>query len=116
MVDRIGGKKPILILLVLAAAGIAGITVLFNLSTIPKPSYYPFFLIFGTLCGCGIAVFSVGIPTVSYWYPQKTQGTALAMYAGLGNVAPGLFALVRNANSTYNLGLHFYERCALFSV
>jgi NNP family nitrate/nitrite transporter-like MFS transporter len=94
MVDRIGGKKPILILLGLAAAGIAGITVLFNLSTIPKPSYYPFFLIFGTLCGCGIAVFSVGIPTVSYWYPQKTQGTALAMYAGLGNVAPGLFAML----------------------
>jgi NNP family nitrate/nitrite transporter-like MFS transporter len=39
-------------------------------------------------------VFSVGIPTVSYWYPQKTQGSALAVYAGLGNLAPGLFAFL----------------------
>lgn len=94
MVDRMGGKKPILILLGLAVAGIAGITVLFSLSTVPKPGYYPFFVAFGILCGCGIAVFSVGIPTVSYWYPQKNQGIALAIYAGLGNLAPGLFAML----------------------
>ena len=94
MVDRMGGKKPILILLGLAVAGIAGITILFGLSPTPKPSYYSFFLVFGILCGCGIAVFSVGIPAVSYWYPQKSQGTALAVYAGLGNLAPGLFALL----------------------
>jgi NNP family nitrate/nitrite transporter-like MFS transporter len=36
----------------------------------------------------------VGIPSVSYRYPQKKQGTALAVYAGLGNMAPGLFAMV----------------------
>jgi NNP family nitrate/nitrite transporter-like MFS transporter len=30
---------------------------------------------------------------VSYWYPQKKQGTALAIYAGLGNMAPGMFAM-----------------------
>ncbi|MGA8178541.1 MAG: MFS transporter, partial [Desulfobacterales bacterium] len=94
MVDRMGGKKPILTLLGLAVAGIAGITILFSLSPAPKPSYFPFFLVFGILCGCGIAVFSVGIPAVSYWYPQKSQGTALAVYAGLGNLAPGLFALL----------------------
>ncbi len=39
-------------------------------------------------------MFSVGIPTVSYWYPQKRQGTALAIYAGLGNMAPGMFAVI----------------------
>jgi NNP family nitrate/nitrite transporter-like MFS transporter len=50
--------------------------------------------LFGILCGCGIAIFSVGIPSVSYWYPQKKQGRALALYAGLGNLAPGLFAVV----------------------
>jgi NNP family nitrate/nitrite transporter-like MFS transporter len=94
MVDRMGGKKPILTLLGLAVAGIAGITFLFGMSPIPKPSYYSFFLVFGILCGCGIAVFSVGIPAVSYWYPQKSQGIALAVYAGLGNLAPGLFALL----------------------
>ena len=33
MVDRIGGKKPILVLLALAAAGIAGITVMFGCET-----------------------------------------------------------------------------------
>jgi NNP family nitrate/nitrite transporter-like MFS transporter len=94
VVDRIGGKKPILILLSLAAAGVAGITVLFAAFAPPQASQYPLFLLFGILCGCGIAVFSVGIPTVSYWYPQRQQGTALALYAGLGNMAPGLFALL----------------------
>ncbi len=93
MVDRVGGKKPILILLSLAVAGIAAITVLFTVFSPPQPSHYPLFLMAGMLCGCGIAVFSVGIPTVSYWYPQKKQGTALAIYAGLGNMAPGMFAM-----------------------
>lgn len=94
MVDRFGGKKPILTLLGLAAIGLAGITLMFVV--VPRPSHihYPFFLLFGILCGCGIAVFSVGIPSVSYWYPQKKQGRSLALYAGLGNLAPGLFAMV----------------------
>ncbi|MDP4857888.1 MAG: MFS transporter, partial [Desulfobacterales bacterium] len=94
MVDRTGGKKPILILLALAAAGIAGITLMFWIYPAPFPAQYPLFLLFGVLCGCGIAVFSVGIPSVSYWYPQKKQGSALAIYAGLGNLAPGMFALL----------------------
>ncbi len=37
---------------------------------------------------------SVGIGQVSYWYPETRQGRALAIYAGLGNLAPGLFALI----------------------
>jgi NNP family nitrate/nitrite transporter-like MFS transporter len=94
MVDRMGGKRPILILLGLASLGVSGITLMFWLFPIPRPAQYPFFLMFGVLCGCGIAVFSVGIPTVSYWYPQKNQGSALAVYAGLGNLAPGLFAFL----------------------
>jgi NNP family nitrate/nitrite transporter-like MFS transporter len=93
LVDRMGGKKPILILLLLAAAGVAGITAMFSMVGTPQASHYPFFLIFGILCGCGIAVFSVGVPAVSYWYPQRKQGTALAVYGGLGNLAPGMFAL-----------------------
>ncbi|MEJ2640115.1 MAG: MFS transporter [Desulfosarcinaceae bacterium] len=94
MVDRMGGKKPILTLLGLAAVGIAGIILMFMLAPAPTAGQYPLFLLFGALCGCGIAVFSVGIPSVSYWYPQKKQGSALAIYAGLGNLAPGLFAMV----------------------
>ena len=94
MVDRFGGKLPILTLLSLAAAGVAGITLMFTLAPNPTSAHYPLFLLFGILCGCGIAVFSVGIPSVSYWYPQKKQGSALALYAGLGNLAPGLFAMV----------------------
>jgi NNP family nitrate/nitrite transporter-like MFS transporter len=94
MVDRMGGKKPILILLTLAVGGIACITLMFGLFRPPQSAHYVIFLLSGILCGCGIAVFSVGIPTVSYWYPQKKQGTALAIYAGLGNMAPGMFAII----------------------
>ncbi len=94
MVDRYGGKKPILILLGLAAAGILCITLLFWLFPSPDISQYPLFLLAGVLCGCGIAVFSVGIPTVSYWHSQEKQGSALAIYAGAGNLGPGVFALI----------------------
>jgi MFS transporter, NNP family, nitrate/nitrite transporter len=31
---------------------------------------------------------------VSYWFPQQRQGTALAIHAGVGNLAPGLFSLL----------------------
>jgi NNP family nitrate/nitrite transporter-like MFS transporter len=94
MVDRMGGKKPIVILLSLAAAGVAGMTLMFSIAPAPTAAQYPLFLLFGVLCGSGIAVFSVGVPSVSYWFPQKRQGRALALYAGLGNLAPGLFALI----------------------
>ncbi len=93
LVDRYGGKRPILVLLLLAAAGVGGITLLFSLGGPPRISHYPLFMLFAMLCGCGIAVFSVGVPAVSYWYPQRQQGTALAVYGGLGNLAPGAFAL-----------------------
>src|SRR5210317_334288 len=39
MVDRVGGKKPILILLSLAVAGIAAITLLFTIFSPPQPSH-----------------------------------------------------------------------------
>jgi MFS transporter, NNP family, nitrate/nitrite transporter len=41
-----------------------------------------------------VASFSVGIPQVSYWYPQSRQGTALGVYGGIGNLAPGVFTLL----------------------
>ena len=55
---------------------------------------YGLILILGMLSGCGIATFSVGIGQTSYWYPVKKQGMALGTYAGLGNLAPGLFSLI----------------------
>ncbi|MDZ7777860.1 MAG: MFS transporter [Bacteroidales bacterium] len=55
---------------------------------------YGLVLFFGFLSGCGIATFSVGIGQTSYWFPQKKQGMALGTYAGLGNLAPGLFSLI----------------------
>ena len=50
MVDRTGGKKPILILLSLGATGIAGITLMFSIAPVPSAAHYPFFLFFGILC------------------------------------------------------------------
>ena len=57
-------------------------------------SAYPIIIMFGFLSGCGVASFSVGIPQVSYWYPQSRQGTVLGTYGGIGNLAPGLFTLL----------------------
>ncbi len=95
-VDTTGGRKPFLILLWLSLLGMAGLLLVVfwlypgNLSG----SIYPVLLVLGVLSGCGIATFSVGIGQVSYWYPQHRQGAALGIYAGLGNLAPGIFSLL----------------------
>lgn len=95
-VDTTGGRKPFLILLWLSLLGMAGLLLVViwlypdNLSG----SIYPILLILGVLSGCGIATFSVGIGQVSYWFPQERQGAALGIYAGLGNLAPGIFSLL----------------------
>jgi NNP family nitrate/nitrite transporter-like MFS transporter len=95
-VDTTGGRKPFLVLLGLSVVGMAGISFIVatrypdNLTS----SLYPVLLLLGLLCGCGIATFSVGISQVAYWYPQNRQGTALAIYAGVGNLAPGCFSLL----------------------
>lgn len=95
-VDTTGGRKPFLILLLLSVVGMAGLTavVWFLYPDRLTPGLYPLLLALGVLCGCGIATFSVGITQVSYWYPQVKQGQALAIFAGVGNVGPGIFSLL----------------------
>ena len=94
MVDTTGGRRPFLILLLLSMLGVLGLAVLITVAGEDIGSYYPWLLAFGILAGCGSATFSVGISQTSYWFPQSRQGTALGVYAGVGNLAPGLFTLL----------------------
>jgi len=95
-VDTTGGRKPFLLLLILSLAGMTGLTLVaqFLYPAHLSAASYPLLLVLGVLCGCGIATFSVGISQVAYWFPQKQQGRALAIFAGVGNVAPGIFTLI----------------------
>ncbi len=95
-VDTTGGRKPFLVLLTLSLLGMAGLFLVIY-SLYPdrlSRNLYPLLLLLGILCGCGIATFSVGISQVSYWFPQAKQGRALAIYGGVGNLAPGLFSFL----------------------
>jgi NNP family nitrate/nitrite transporter-like MFS transporter len=95
-VDTTGGRKPFLTLLGLSVAGMAGLTavVYWLYPGRLTSSLYPLLLMLGVLCGCGIATFSVGISQVAYWFPQRGQGRALAIFAGVGNLAPGIFSFL----------------------
>jgi NNP family nitrate/nitrite transporter-like MFS transporter len=94
-VDTNGGRKPFLWLLSLSVAGMIGLAVVARfLYPAHLSSSYPLLMVLGALCGCGIATFSVGISQVSYWFRQQQQGRALAIFAGVGNVAPGIFLLL----------------------
>ena len=95
-VDTTGGRKPFFVLLVLSVIGMAGLLVVVFLYYPDRLtiSLYPVLLILGVLSGCGIASFSVGISQVSYWFPQARQGRALAVFAGIGNLAPGIFSFL----------------------
>lgn len=95
-VDTTGGRKPFLVLLALS---LVGMTSLFLVIRFFYPerltsSIYPVLLALGVLCGCSIATFSVGISQVAYWFPQAKQGRALAIFAGVGNLAPGIFSFL----------------------
>ena len=106
-VDTTGGRKPFLVLLGLSIAGMIGLTLMVYL-LYPgglRPGLYPLLLLLGVLSGCGIATFSVGISQVSYWFPQSRQGWALGTFAGVGNIAPGLFSfLLPLALGSWGLG------------
>lgn len=95
-VDTTGGRKPFLVLLILSVFGMAGLLLVIHLFYPSRLTIglYPVMLILGVLSGCGIATFSVGISQVSYWFPQARQGRALAIFAGIGNLAPGIFSLL----------------------
>lgn len=94
-VDTTGGKKPFLILMILSVIGLGGLSLLLN-GYYPDNmrGMYPLVLLFGCLSGCGIATFSVGVGQTSYWYPKQKQGTPLAVFAGIGTSAAGIFALI----------------------
>lgn len=94
-VDVTGGRKPFLVLLGAAVTGMAGLTaVVAFLYPANLAGTYPLLLLLALLCGCGIATFSVGVGQVAYWFPEERQGMALAIFAGFGNLAPGLFSFL----------------------
>ncbi len=95
-VDTVGGRKPFLILLCSSILGMAGLYYMIS-HYYPhhlNASHYPWLVFLGVLSGCGIATFSVGIGQVSYWFPLARQGRVLGLYAGIANLAPGIFALI----------------------
>ncbi|WP_457641205.1 MFS transporter [Persephonella sp.] len=94
-VDKAGGKIPLATLLGLSVIGMAGLsTLLYLYYPNLEPWMYWLILFFGFLSGCGIATFSVGIAQTAYWFPENRQGFALGIYAGIGNLAPGLFGMI----------------------
>ncbi len=94
-VDITGGRQPFIILLCTSVVGMGGVTLLLYTSYPGEmQGMYGLILFLGMLSGCGIATFSVGIGQTSYWFPRNQQGMALGTYAGLGNLAPGLFSLI----------------------
>ena len=94
-VDKVGGKIPLATLLILSVIGMGGLsTLLYLYYPDLQPWMYWLILFFGFLSGCGIATFSVGIAQTAYWFPEKKQGSALGIYAGVGNLAPGLFGMI----------------------
>jgi NNP family nitrate/nitrite transporter-like MFS transporter len=118
-VDISGGRKPFLTLLSLSVVGMAGLAgvVAFFYPNRMTPGMYPVLLILALLCGCGIATFSVGAGQTAYWFPQKKQGVALAIFGGVGNLAPGLFSfLIPIALSTLGLAGSYMVWVALLAT
>ena len=93
-VDTTGGRKPLIVLLLLSIIGMGGLYVVLAFFSDNLNQYYYLLFALGLLSGCGIATFSVGVSQASYWFPKSKQGVALGIYGGVGNLAPGIFALL----------------------
>ena len=93
-VDTTGGRKPLIILILLSIIGMGGLYVVLAFFSDNLNQYYYLLFALGLLSGCGIATFSVGVSQASYWFPKSKQGVALGLYGGIGNLAPGIFALL----------------------
>ena len=55
---------------------------------------YPVFVVIALLCGLGAGNFSSSMANISFFYPQRMQGTALGLNAGVGNLGVGLAQLI----------------------
>lgn len=93
-VDTTGGRKPLIVLLLLSIIGMGGLYIVLAFFSDNLNQYYSLLFALGLLSGCGIATFSVGVSQASYWFPKSKQGVALGIYGGVGNLAPGIFALL----------------------
>ena len=93
-VETTGGRKTLIVLLLLSIIGMGGLYVVLAFFSDNLNQYYYLLFALGLLSGCGIATFSVGVSQASYWFPKSKQGVALGIYGGVGNLAPGIFALL----------------------
>lgn len=101
--DRVGHKK---VMMALLSASLLGAILLtsYTWTRFPWPGRvdglrlnrdsYPVLYIAALLIGCGAAVYSVGLPHISFWFPRSKQGWAVGIYGGVGNTAPGVFHLL----------------------
>lgn len=105
MVDKDGGRKPFTILLLVSLVGLIGLSTLLSMEESVMARLFPLMLLLGVFGGAGIATFSVGISQTAYWFPQSRQGVALGVYAGIGNLAPGIFALILTGVTIPALGI-----------
>jgi len=55
---------------------------------------YAVFVAIALLCGLGAGNFSSSMANISFFYPQRMQGTALGLNAGVGNLGVGLAQLI----------------------
>ena len=99
LVDAVGGRRTIMIQLLLALIGMAGLILTLHLiyssyNSLTASVGYALLMLFGAVAGIGISTFASGIAYVSYWFPQRRQGYALGFFAGVGNAAPGIFTAI----------------------
>ncbi len=55
---------------------------------------YAVFVAIALLCGLGAGNFSSSMANISFFYPQRLQGTALGLNGGVGNLGVGLAQLI----------------------
>ncbi|MBK8752837.1 MAG: MFS transporter [Candidatus Competibacteraceae bacterium] len=57
-------------------------------------THYAVFVVIALLCGLGAGNFSSSMANISFFYPQRLQGTALGLNGGIGNLGVGLAQLI----------------------
>ena len=57
-------------------------------------THYAVFVAIALLCGLGAGNFSSSMANISFFFPQRLQGTALGLNGGVGNLGVGIAQLI----------------------
>jgi nitrate/nitrite transporter NarK len=85
-----GGRVITFVLLVVAGTAMLILAALLHW-VVDLPSLYALFIVLGLFLGCGVVTVNSGLVHLSWWFPERSQGTVAGTFLFAFSLGPGVF-------------------------